>query len=86
MLLTDINECDDVTTMDNRCNNQVDHFFPFGEETEDILSGLSDDGSVGILLSTGFVFYGTSYTNVYVSLKFKLSHLLFSLPELQDTC
>ena len=42
-------------------------FFPFGVETEDILSNLSDDGSIAVQLGTGFVFYDTSYTILYVS-------------------
>ena len=45
----------------------LDQFFPFGDETEDILSNLSDDGSVAVQLGTGFVFYGTCYTTLYVS-------------------
>ena len=47
----------------------LDQFFPFGNETEDILSNLSDDGSVAIQLNDGFVFYDTNYTTLYVSLK-----------------
>ena len=47
----------------------LDQFFPFGNETEDILSNLSDDGSIAIQLIDGFVFYDTNYTTLYVSLK-----------------
>ena len=45
----------------------LDQFFPFGDETEDILSNLSDDGSIAVQLGAGFVFYDTSYTILYVS-------------------
>ena len=45
----------------------LDPFFPFGVETEDILSNLSDDGSIAVQLGTGFVFYDTNYTILYVS-------------------
>ena len=58
---SDIDEC-------SRCFiNSDTQFFPFGSQTEDILSNLNDDGSTSILLSTGFVFYGTTYTTVFVS-------------------
>ena len=45
----------------------LDQFFPFGDENEDILSNLSDDGSIAVQLGTGFVFYDTNYTTLYVS-------------------
>ena len=66
--LSDIDEC-------SRCFVKVDtHFFPFGNQTEDILSNLSDDGSTSILLSTGFIFYETTYTTVFVSCKLSNFH------------
>ena len=69
-LSSDIDEC-------SRCfNNSGTRFFPFGSQTEDILSNLSDDGSTLILLSSEFIFHGTTYTSVYVSFK---SNTFFSL-------
>ena len=60
---SDIDEC-------FRCfNNSGTRFFPFGSQTEDILSNLSDDGSTLILLSTEFIFHGTTYTSIFVSIK-----------------
>ena len=63
----DVDECTAFTT---ECySNILDQFFPFGDENGDILSELSDDGSIPISLNTGFVFFGTSYTTVFVSVK-----------------
>ena len=68
---SDINECGVSIACSSNINT---NFFPFGNETEDILSYLSDDGSRAILLSTGFVFYNTTYTTVFVSCKLSNFH------------
>ena len=68
----DINECG----LSIECSSNINtNFYPFGNDAEeDILSFLSDDGSRAILLSTGFVFYGTTYTTVFVSCKLSNFH------------
>ena len=62
-LLTDFDECADGIGCYSR------YFFPFGNENEDTLSGLTNDGSISIPLNTDFVFHSTNYTTVFVSLK-----------------
>ena len=61
-LLTDFDECADGI----RCYSR--YLFPFGNENEDIFTGLTDDGSISIQLNTDFVFHSTKYTTVFVSL------------------
>ena len=53
------------------------YFFPFGNENDDVLSGLIKDGSISIQLNTDFVFHNTSYTSVFVSLKLVTYFLVF---------
>ena len=72
IFILDINECGLSIECSSSINNRL---YPFGNDTEeDILSNLSDDGSRAILLSTGFVFYGTTYTTVFVSCKLSNFH------------
>ena len=62
-LLTDFDECADGIGCYSR------YLFPFGDETEDISSGLTNDGSIAVQLNIDFVFHSTNHTTVFVSLK-----------------
>ena len=70
IIMTDINECDKV----NCYSNQLFPFgFEFGDESDIFIS---DDDAIPIQLDTGFIFYNTTYTEVFVSFKF---HYQYSL-------
>ena len=69
-IMTDINECDKVSCYSNQ-------LFPFGFEFGDESNiFISDDDAIPIQLDTGFIFYNTNYTEVFVSFKFNYQYSL----------
>ena len=69
-ILTDINECDEVSCYSNQ-------LFPFGFEFGDEFNiFLFNDNAIPIQLDTGFIFYNTTYTEVFVSFKFNYQYSL----------
>ena len=70
IIITDINECDKVSCY----SIQLFPFgFEFGDESDMFIF---DDDAIPIQLDTGFIFYNTSYTEVFVSFKFNYQYSL----------